>query len=77
MRRAGARKQRFARHFEATGTEAQSRRPATSERPVSVVQATCPILEAFVDQSLSHNAFNVLFTLAFFATFALMIVRFG
>jgi hypothetical protein len=32
---------------------------------------------AFMDHASSHNAFNVLFTLAFFATFALMIVRFG
>jgi hypothetical protein len=30
-----------------------------------------------VDHASSHNAFNILFTLAFFATFALMIIRFG
>jgi hypothetical protein len=37
-----------------------------------------PILTgAFMEHASSHNAFNVLFTLAFFATFALMIVRFG
>jgi hypothetical protein len=30
-----------------------------------------------MNHASSHNAFNVLFTLAFFATFALMIVRFG
>jgi hypothetical protein len=30
-----------------------------------------------MDHASNHNAFTVLFTLAFFATFALMIVRFG
>jgi hypothetical protein len=46
-------------------------------RPVSVIQATRRTFGGFMDHASSHNAFNVLFTLAFFATFALMIVRFG
>src|ERR1700683_1803956 len=46
-------------------------------RPVSVIQATRRTFGGFMDHASSHNAFNVLFTLAFFAAFALMIVRFG
>ena len=30
-----------------------------------------------MDHTVSHNAFNVLFILSFFATFAVMMVRFA
>src|ERR1700683_4414899 len=51
--------------------------PEPKKRPVSVLHAAVRHLGALMDHTVSHNAFNVLFILSFFATFAVMMVRFA